>query len=224
MAADPSERTMAQQVGPGRPGVIVDRDATLIDVVRDEETGTISVAFHPSQIRFLPGVVHGLQAFSQAGYALCIATNQPGPAKGQFSAAAVQRTNQALVERLAERGVRIAAVEVCMHHPDGGPGGDPALVGPCDCRKPQPGMLLRAIDRLGLDPAASWMIGDSAVDVGAARAAGIRSGLVFPLDRCELCPLRWGPQAASTLHAPRFDLVARAVLAADQRGAGPHQQ
>jgi len=199
-------------------GVIVDRDATLIDVVRDEETGAVTVAFHPSQIRLLNGVVRGLQALNEAGYVIAIATNQPGPAKGQFSAAAVQRTNQALVERLAEHGVRIAAVEVCMHHPDGGPGGDPALVGPCDCRKPQPGMLLRAIERCGLDPAATWMIGDSVADVGAARAAGIRSALVFPLDRCELCPLREGPPGAPTLHAPRFDLVAQAVLAAEQLG------
>ena len=60
---------------------------------------------------------------------LAIATNQPAPAKGQFSADAVRRTNDALVEKLAKEGVAIAAVEVCMHHPSGGAGGDLSLVG-----------------------------------------------------------------------------------------------
>ena len=122
-------------------GVILDRDGTLIDVFRDEETGTISTAFHPDQIVILPGVLEGLRVLAAGGYLFAIATNQPGPAKGQFSAAAVKRTNDALVARLAAEGIAIAQVEVCMHHPDGGPGGDASLVGPCACRKPKAGML-----------------------------------------------------------------------------------
>ncbi len=68
-----------------RPGVILDRDGTLIDVVRDDETGTVSVAFHPDQLRLLPGVVEGLKLLAAAGYGFALATNQPGPAKGQIS-------------------------------------------------------------------------------------------------------------------------------------------
>src|SRR5579864_3990271 len=150
---------------------ILDRDGTLVDVVRDEETGTVGVAFHPDQLRLLPGAVDGMRALQAAGFVLSIATNQPAPAKGQFSAAAVHRTNDALVARLADEGVRIAAVEVCLHHPEGGPGGDRALVRECDCRKPKPGMLRALLDRLGADRGSSWMIGDSAGDVEAGRAA-----------------------------------------------------
>lgn len=197
-------------------GVILDRDGTLIDVVRDEESGLVSVAFHPSHIRVLPGVVAGLLALRDAGYTLSIASNQPGPAKGQFSAAAVGRTNQALVDLLAEQGIRIASVEVCMHHPDGGEGADPALVGPCECRKPKPGLLLAALAKSGLRADATWMLGDSADDVRAARACGVRSALVFPLNRCELCPLRGGPLVAPDLHRPRFDEVAHAIIEADR--------
>lgn len=197
-----------------KKGVIVDRDATLIDVVRDEDSGTISVAFHPRHLVLLPGVIEGLRLFSEAGYTLAIATNQPAPAKGQFSAAAVERTNQALVELLASEGVQIAALEVCMHHPDGGPGGDPALVTRCDCRKPAPGLLVRAMDHAGLDPAQTWMVGDSPGDVEAARRAGVRAGLVFPLNRCELCPLKGGPPVGPDLVAARLDELARAIIAA----------
>jgi D-glycero-D-manno-heptose 1,7-bisphosphate phosphatase len=172
---------------------ILDRDGTIVDVVRDEETGTIGVAFHPDQLRLLPRAVEGMRVLEDAGFVLAVATNQPAPAKGQFSAAAVARTNDALVAMLARDGVRIAGVEVCMHHPEGGPGGDSTLVGACECRKPKPGMINALLERLSADRASSWMIGDSEADVVAGRAAGVKTGLVFASNRCELCPLRGGP-------------------------------
>jgi D-glycero-D-manno-heptose 1,7-bisphosphate phosphatase len=199
---------------PLRAGAIIDRDGTLIDVVRDEETGTVHVAFHPSQIRLMPGVLEGLAALRDAGYALCIATNQPGPAKGQYGVEAVTRTNRALLELLAAEGIEIASLETCMHHPEGGPGGDPNLVGACDCRKPAPGLLLAAIAHAGLDVTKTWMIGDAASDVEAARRANLRSALVFPLNRCEICPLRSGPNSSPDLVAPRFDELVARILAA----------
>jgi D-glycero-D-manno-heptose 1,7-bisphosphate phosphatase len=196
------------------PGVILDRDGTLIDVVRDEETGTVSVAFHPDQVRLLPGVVEGLRLLSGAGYRFAIASNQPGPAKGQYSALAVERTNQALVASLATLGIQISVVEVCLHHPVGGPGGDAQWVGDCACRKPKPGLLLQAIARAGFDAARTWMIGDSASDVLAARAANVRAALVFPTNRCEICPLRGGPSVAPDLVAARFDDLCQAIVRA----------
>jgi D-glycero-D-manno-heptose 1,7-bisphosphate phosphatase len=194
---------------------ILDRDGTIIDVVRDEETGVIGVAFHPDQLRLLAGAVSGMRALQDAGFVLAIASNQPAPAKGQFSAAAVARTNDALVGRLAGEGVRIATVEVCMHHPEGGAGGDPALVRDCDCRKPKGGMLRTVLAKLSGDPSASWMIGDSEGDVRAGRAAGVKTALVFATNRCELCPLRpaqGGPQGASPdVHGPTLVDVAGAI-------------
>ncbi len=199
----------------GNRGVILDRDATLIDVVRDEELGVISVAFHPKHIRLLPGVVDGLRALKSHGYKLAIATNQPGPAKGQHSLESVERTNSALLRRLEDEDCAVDVVETCLHHPDGGPGGDPKLVGPCDCRKPKPGMLTSATRRLGLEIADTWMVGDSMDDLRAARAAGVRAALVFPPNRCQLCPLREGPTEAPDVARARFDEIARAILEAD---------
>jgi D-glycero-D-manno-heptose 1,7-bisphosphate phosphatase len=214
------ERQITTPASTGRRGVLLDRDGTLIDIVRDEETGAITTAFHPDQIRILPGVVEALRALSSAGYALGIATNQPGPAKGHFSAAAVHRTNDALVASLAREGIRIDAVRSCMHHPDGGPGGDASLVGPCDCRKPKAGLLTQLMTDLALDRAATWMIGDSAADVDAGHAAGVRTGLIFANNRCELCPLRAGIPSPGTsralphVHAASLLAVVRLVLAA----------
>jgi D-glycero-D-manno-heptose 1,7-bisphosphate phosphatase len=195
---------------------IFDRDATVIDVVRDEELGAISVAFHPDQIKLLDGAIEGMRALQDAGFVLAMATNQPAPAKGQFSADAVRRTNAALLTRLAERGVNIASLEVCMHHPEGGPGGDPALVRACDCRKPKPGMIRTLLERFGADAAASWMIGDSMGDVEAGRAAGVNTALVFLPNRCELCPLRGGLGSAATpapdLHGTTLAELSRGIL------------
>ena len=194
---------------------LLDRDGTLIDVVRDEETGVITTAFHPSQIRLLEGVTEGLSALVAARYLLAIVTNQPGPAKGHFSRGAVDRTNAALVEMLAARGIPMARVSACMHHPEGGVGGDPSLVGPCSCRKPKPGLLLDSMQALGVDGARTWMIGDSSADVEAARAAGIRAGLIFSDNRCELCPLRAGPGGAPDVYAPKLNALVRGIFEID---------
>ena len=193
------------------PLAILDRDGTLIDLVRDEETGAIVTAFHPAQLRLLPEAVEGLRALAGAGFVLAMATNQPGPAKGQISRAAVARTNAALLALHDAQGVSIAAVEVCEHHPQGGPGGDPALVRTCDCRKPRPGMLRSLLARLGGDAARSWAIGDSPADVEAGRAAGLRTALLVPTSRCELCPLRGRPDPGADVLGPTLLEIATAI-------------
>ncbi|PZR06398.1 MAG: sugar-phosphatase [Archangium gephyra] len=172
-----------------RPAVIFDRDGTLIDVLRDEETGAIFTAFHPSQLRWLPGAVEGLKLLADAGFVLAVATNQPGVAKGHFSRAALDKTHAAMREFFASHGITLAAIESCMHHPEGGPCGDATLVGRCDCRKPKPGLINTLVDSLDLDVKRTWMVGDALSDVEAARNAGVQPLLVRADKRCEGCPL-----------------------------------
>ena len=197
---------------------ILDRDGTIIDVVRDEETAAIVTAFHPGQIRFLDGAIQGMQALRDQGFLLAIATNQPGPAKGQCSTTAVTRTNEALVERLSKEGLTFSSVEVCMHHPLGGEGGDASLVGPCRCRKPMPGLLEDGLRAAGADASSSWMIGDTRSDLDAARAAGTRAALVFSSDRCELCPLRGGPPGAPDVHGSTLLVIAQKIAGLARAG------
>lgn len=200
-----------------RRGVLLDRDGTLVDFVRDAELGVVTPAFHPSQLRFLPGVLAGLRELGDAGYALALATNQPGAAKGELGRESIEATTSALVERLRDEGIEIAATRICLHHPTGGDRSDASLVRVCGCRKPEPGMFLELVAELGLDTASSWALGDTPTDVRAAERAGLRSALVAPLGRCELCPMRdladYG--AHPTLHRPRFDELVRAMIELD---------
>jgi D-glycero-D-manno-heptose 1,7-bisphosphate phosphatase len=158
-------------------------------------------------------VLEGLQLLKAAGFGFAIATNQPGPAKGQFSVEAVHRTHHALVAALADAGITVSSVEVCWHHPQGSPHGVPELAVDCACRKPKPGLLLRAIEHGDFAAEQTWMIGDSAADVEAAQRAKLRSALVFPQNRCELCTLRDGTTVIPDLVAPRFDELARRIAA-----------
>jgi D-glycero-D-manno-heptose 1,7-bisphosphate phosphatase len=200
-------------------GVILDRDGTLIDFYRDVELGVVTPAFHPDHVQLLPSV--------DAGFALAIATNQPDAAKGHVPVDAIHRVNARLLEALEKQGVHIAALEVCLHHPEGAPGGAPELIGPCDCRKPAPGLLTAIVMKLGLDKEASWMLGDTLADEGAARAAGVRFALLANLERCDICPfVGAAPQERRRLDgaargrvgfdvcAPIMVELARAIIAA----------
>ncbi len=216
--ADTGEHEAAD---PSRPLLVLDRDGTLIDFVRDEELGFVGVAFHPAQLRLLAGVLAGLQKLKAAGWRFAIATNQPGPAKGQYSAESVARTNDALVVMLRDAEIDIEYVAVCTHHPDGGPGGDLSLVGRCACRKPQPGLLEEIFSALGAPRERSWVVGDQVSDVASGQALGLRTALLVDTRRCELCPNKSATDVVKpTVTAPTLDALADLILAADAASAG----
>jgi histidinol-phosphate phosphatase family protein len=145
----------------GRRAVFLDRDGTL-----NREIGYIG---DPADLELLPGVGAALRRLAAAGLDLVVVSNQSAIGRGVLPAEAIAAVNARLVAFLAAEGVALAGFYVCPHAPDAG----------CDCRKPEPGLILRARDELGLDLAASWLVGDSAKDVAAARASGVRPLLVL---------------------------------------------
>lgn len=148
-----------------RAGLFIDKDGTLVE---DAPFNT-----DPLLLRFVPGAGAALARLQAAGLALVIVTNQSGLAHGRFTRAEFARLQQVLLQRLQQEfGVRIDGVEVCPHAPDDE--GRPA----CLCRKPAPGMLVRAAHRHHLDLARCWMVGDTLDDVEAGHRAGAQ-GLLF---------------------------------------------
>lgn len=125
---------------------------------------------------FVPGVLEAATGLYAAGWALVVVTNQSGIARGLYTEAAYQALTQKMADAFRERGAPLAAVYHCPHHPQGCVA---ALAVDCGCRKPAPGLLLRARDELGLSLAESVMVGDKTSDLEAARRAGVgRSFLV----------------------------------------------
>jgi len=162
----------------------LDRDGVLVEILRDPELGVLYTAFEPDQLRPTRDAVGAVQNLRALGFECIVVSNQPGPAKGHFPLAQIDRMNARLRELF-----HLDAVYSCPHHPEGGPGGDPTLIRNCECRKPRPGMILQAARERGIDLAGSVLIGDSLDDVRAGKAAGVRT-ILLNGGRCELCPNR----------------------------------
>lgn len=150
-----------------RPAVFIDKDGTLVhNVPHNVDVG---------RIRLREDAGPALARLSRQGFALVLVTNQPGIAAGLFDESSLAAVWDELAEQLAQDGVGLDAIYYCPHHPDGT---DPRYAYPCNCRKPEPGLLLRAADEHGIDLRHSWLIGDILDDVEAGRRAGCQTVLL----------------------------------------------
>jgi D-glycero-D-manno-heptose 1,7-bisphosphate phosphatase len=158
-----------------RAAVFLDRDGVLNELVPDLYSGLHESPLSPSEVRLVPGAASALGRLRGAGYALVAVTNQPAAAKGRVSVQRLQDVQDRVRELLAADGAALDAWRMCLHHPASVV---PELSGPCECRKPAPGMLLDAARELDLDLERSWIVGDTDSDVEAGRAAGCRTALI----------------------------------------------
>ncbi|MGE7774886.1 D-glycero-alpha-D-manno-heptose-1,7-bisphosphate 7-phosphatase [Chitinophaga sp. NPDC101104] len=147
-----------------RKAVFFDKDGTL---VRDVPYNT-----DPERIALEPGAGEAVGQLRRRGFALVLVSNQSGVARGMFHEDALQAVRERLEELL---NVPFDGFYCCPHHPQG-------TVQPynrdCSCRKPKPGLLLRAADDLGLELQHCWMVGDILHDVEAGNRAGCRTILL----------------------------------------------
>lgn len=150
------------RAGAGRKAAFLDRDG-VINMDR-------AYVHRWEDFEFVAGSIEAMKRLSDAGYALVIVTNQSGIARGMYTEDEYHLLTRQMCEALASAGVNVAGVYHCPHHPKGSV---PGLDVECDCRKPAPGMVLRAASELGLSLPDSLMVGDKLSDVQAARAAGV---------------------------------------------------
>lgn len=145
-----------------RRAVFLDRDGVI-----NEERGHVHTI---ENFHFLPGALEGCRRMAAAGYLLIVATNQAGLARGLYSVAEFERLTAWVARRFAEHEAPLAATYYCPHHPEATVA---ALRLVCDCRKPAPGLLIRAQRDLRIDMPNSVMIGDKESDIAAGHAAGV---------------------------------------------------
>ena len=128
---------------------------------------------------FVPGVIEAMHLLMDAEYALIVATNQSGIARGYYTEADYVALTEKYTAYLENRGIRLTGIYHCPHHPQGAIAD---LTCECDCRKPAPGMLLKAAREHGLSLEESVLIGDKSTDIEAARAAGLGASYLLASD------------------------------------------
>ena len=144
--------------------IFLDRDGTL-----NPDPGYIS---NPDDFELFPGVPEALVKLQTAGYKLVIITNQSGIARGLITPEQLDAVHQKMLSLFVPYNIKIEGIYHCPHHPDF-PSEDGISV--CNCRKPAPGMIYKAIEDLNIEPNESFMIGDKLSDVELGINSGVSS-------------------------------------------------
>ena len=151
--------------------IFLDRDGTInrhIGFLRKTE-----------ELELLPGAANAIKQINGSGYLAIVITNQPVIARGEVSVAGLEEIHNKLETELGKDGAYIDGLYYCPHHPDKGFDGEvPELKIQCECRKPKPGMILKASKDYNIDLSRSWMVGDGANDVLCGKNAGCKTALI----------------------------------------------
>ena len=151
--------------------IFLDRDGTI-----NEYVGFLTDI---REFRLLDGVAEAIRKINASGYLAIVVTNQPIIARGEVSFTELQEIHNKMETLLGAEGAYIDAIYFCPHHPDKGFEGERVEYKiSCDCRKPKPGMLLKAAEDFNIDLSRSWMVGDGKNDVEAGKNAGCKTVLI----------------------------------------------
>jgi D-glycero-D-manno-heptose 1,7-bisphosphate phosphatase len=191
--------------------IFLDKDGTLVE--------DVPYNVDPARVRLSPMAGAALRHFRRQGFALLVVSNQAGIAKGLYCERKLQAVRERLSELLAGEGIALDGFYFCPHHPDGCIA---RYAIHCACRKPRPGMILRAARRHAVDLSQSWMIGDILDDVEAGNRAGCRTVLLNNGNETEwkLTSGRQPTLMASNLYEAASAIRgAPAVIAANRKAA-----
>lgn len=151
--------------------VFLDRDGTI-----NKYVGFLRSI---DSFELMDGVVDAIKKINKAGYLAVVVTNQPVIARGEVSFEELTEIHNKMETLLGYEGAYLDAIYYCPHHPHKGFDGERTeLKFECDCRKPKPGMLLRAEKDFNVDLSQSWMVGDTENDIKAGLAAGCKTALI----------------------------------------------
>lgn len=161
----------AKNLSNPQKAIFLDRDGTInkyVGFLRDIK-----------DFELIDGVAEAIRLINESGYLAIVATNQPVIARGEVKVSQLQDIHNKMETLLGVAGAYIDALYYCPHHPRKGYEGEiPELKIDCECRKPKPGLLLRASSDFNIRLEDSWMIGDGENDVKAGKAAGCKTALI----------------------------------------------
>ncbi len=164
-------RVKAKNLKNKQRAVFLDRDGTI-----NKYVGFLR---NIDDFELMPGAAAAIRKINESGYLAIVVTNQPVIARGEVSLGELQEIHNKMETLLGAEGAYVDAIYFCPHHPHKGYAGErPEFKIECECRKPKPGMLLKAAEDFNIDLSRSWMIGDSENDVKAGMAAGCSTMLI----------------------------------------------
>ncbi len=164
-------RVKAKNLKNKQRAVFLDRDGTI-----NKYVGFLR---NIDDFELVPGAAKAIRRINESGYLAIVVTNQPVIARGEVSLDELQKIHNKMETLLGAEGAYVDAVYFCPHHPHKGYEGEqPEFKIECECRKPKPGMLLKAAEDYNIDLSRSWMVGDSGNDVKAGMAAGCSTILI----------------------------------------------
>ena len=171
----------------GRSAVLLDRDGTI-----NEEVEYLS---GPEELKLFPGTARAIRLLNENGFLMIVISNQSGIGRGYFTEKNLEKVHRKLQDKLAEEGAFVDAIYYCPHRPDEA----------CDCRKPQPGLIMRAAGAFKLDLRSSYTVGDKLSDIEMGRRAGCRTILVLT---------GYGKETRQRLKSVKPDFVASDLFSA----------
>ncbi len=161
----------AKNLRNNQKAVFLDRDGTI-----NKYVGFLR---NIDEFELISGVAQAVRKINDSGYLAIVVTNQPVIARGEVELSQLHEIHNKMETLLGLEGAYLDAIYFCPHHPDKGFEGEiPELKIACDCRKPKPGMLIKAAQEYNIDLSSSWMIGDSKNDIIAGRDAGCKTALI----------------------------------------------
>lgn len=183
--------------------VFLDRDGVINPYVSHPEFGTVDSPARASEFSLFPGVGRAINRLNQLGLLVVVVSNQPGIAKRKFTVSQLNAITNKMHTSVRSTGGNIDAVYYCRHHPDSVL---PFYRKVCECRKPKPGLLLKAAADCHLDVAGSYMVGDGITDILAG--AALRTTTIFVSARkCYVCD-------ELARHSAKPDFIARDLVEA----------
>lgn len=164
-------RVAARSLKNKQKAIFLDRDGTI--------NRYIGFLRNIDDFELIPGVTEAIRKINNSGYLAIVVTNQPVIARGEVTVRELREIHNKMETLLGREGAYLDAIYYCPHHPHKGYKGEISeLKIECDCRKPNPGMLLKAAEDFNIDLRASWMVGDGEHDIGVGKAVGCKTAYV----------------------------------------------
>lgn len=163
----------------------LDRDGVINPLVYFKEEGSFDSPFSAKQFKFLPNVIKAVKLLNSLKYKVIVISNQPGIAKKKYDLRELNKINIKMLNILKKEHAVIDAVYYCLHHPEAI---NRKYKKKCKCRKPHPGLILRAAKKYNINLKKSFMIGDNISDIKAGNAAGCKTVFIgaYKCDHCRM--------------------------------------